>query len=503
MTTGREIRTRIAPSPTGDPHIGTAYQILFDYAFAKSQGGKVVLRIEDTDRVRSTKESEQAILEALRWIGIPWNEGPDVGGPFGPYRQSERTEIYAEHARLLVEKGHAYPCFCAAERLEALRRRQSAAKVDAGGYDRLCAAIDPGEAKRRTAAGEPHTLRMRVPQEGQCVVRDMLRGEIVVDWRTVDDQVLLKSDGFPTYHLAVVVDDHLMAISHVIRGEEWISSTPKQILLYQDFGWEPPEFCHLPLLRNPDKSKLSKRKNPTSINYYRRAGFLPEAIVNYLGLMGYSLPDGREEFSLAEMVATFDIRRVSLGGPIFDLTKLAWLNGRYLRERHDPEALLRRLREWALNDEMLTRIIPLAQPRIEKLSDFIPATAFFFADRVAYDPHLLAGGKIPGERVAQLFKIAQWEMEKLRQCSKETVQEIFSKIAEKEDLKLRDLVAPFFVAMSGSTAATPLFDSMAILGSDLARRRLAYALEALAGIGFDLKGEKLEELPKHYQERYS
>ena len=268
------VRTRIAPSPTGDPHIGTAYMALFNYAFARRHGGQFLLRIEDTDQTRSTAESERAIFEALGWLGLRWDEGPDVGGPHGPYRQSERTVIYREHAVRLVEAGHAYPCFCSAERLAGLREKQMAAG-ETPGYDGHCVAIDPDEARRRIAAGETHVIRMRVPSEGECVFTDRLRGEIRIPWTQVDHQILLKSDGFPTYHLANVVDDHLMGITHVIRGEEWINSAPKHLLLYEYFGWQAPELCHLPLLRNPDKSKLSKRRNPTSINSYRQAGYLP------------------------------------------------------------------------------------------------------------------------------------------------------------------------------------------------------------------------------------
>lgn len=496
-----EIRTRVAPSPTGDPHIGTAFMLLFNYCFAKSQGGKAILRIEDTDRVRSTPESEMAIFESLKWVGLQWDEGPDIGGPHGPYRQSERKVIYQQYTDELITKGHAYRCFCTSKRLDDLRKEQEAGRQPIG-YDGLCASLSQDEIQKRLDAGEPHTVRLRVPDAGDCVFHDMLRGDITTPWQTVDDQVLMKSDGFPTYHLAVVVDDHLMEISHIIRGEEWISSTPKHILLYQYFGWEMPEYCHLPLLRNPDKSKLSKRKNPTSINYYRRAGFLPEAILNYLGLMGYTLPDGREMFSLAEMVESFDIRRVSLGGPIFDIAKLTWLNGRYLREAVDARQLLQRLQDWAINEEHLQQIIPLAQPRIEKLSDFVPMTSFFFSDKVTYDPRLLLGSGLPGEQVAKLLKIAQWELEKIRKWEKDAIQSALAGIAEKEGLKLRDVVTPFFVAMSGSQSSTPLFDSMAILGSDMTRRRIAYALEALTGIGFDLKGKQMKELEKHYQQTY-
>ncbi len=254
------VRTRVAPSPTGAPHIGTAFMALFNYAFAKRHGGRFILRVEDTDQARSTAESEQAILDSLRWLGIPWDEGPDCGGPHAPYRQSERTPIYLEHSRRLLDAGAVYPCFCTAERLAELRRSQAGA--DNAGYDGLCAGLAPSDAARRMAAGEPHVIRLRVPADGECVMRDRLRGEIRIPWVKVDHQVLLKSDGYPTYHLANVVDDHLMAISHVIRGEEWLSSLPKHLLLYRAFGWTPPEFIHLPLLRNPDKSSFPSAAIP-------------------------------------------------------------------------------------------------------------------------------------------------------------------------------------------------------------------------------------------------
>jgi glutamyl-tRNA synthetase len=271
------VRTRIAPSPTGDPHVGTAYIALFNYCFARQHGGQFLLRIEDTDQARSTAKSEQAILQSLRWLGLDWDEGPDVGGPCGPYRQSERKDMYAQYAEQLLSSGHAFRCYRTAAELDELREARKA--------QGLHTALKPSdlqlpedELKRRQAAGEPFVVRMKVPEEaGPCPVPDMLRGTIELDWSQVDAQILLKSDGMPTYHLANVVDDHLMGISHVIRGEEWINSAPKHLLLYQYFGWEAPVLCHLPLLRNPDKSKLSKRKNPTSILYYQRMGYLPEA----------------------------------------------------------------------------------------------------------------------------------------------------------------------------------------------------------------------------------
>ncbi len=326
------VRTRIAPSPTGDPHVGTAYVALFNCAFARGQGGQFLLRIEDTDRDRSSTASEAMIFEALRWLGLQWDEGPDVGGPVGPYRQSERTDIYRTHVEELVKRGAAYPCFCTRERLDALRAEQKAKKLNFG-YDGLCRSLGEGEVETRRAAGEPHVVRLAMPDDGQSVVTDLLRGEITFENAQIDDQVLLKTDGFPTYHLANVVDDHLMGITHVIRAEEWLSSLPKHLQLYRGFGWEPPVFCHLPLLRNADRSKISKRKNPVSLNFYREAGYLPEAMLNYLALMGWAMPDEREEFSLDEFVSELTLERVSLGGPVFDVEKLRWLNGRRCQVR--------------------------------------------------------------------------------------------------------------------------------------------------------------------------
>jgi metallo-beta-lactamase family protein len=285
---------------------------LFNWVFAHSQGGEFVLRIEDTDVARSTAESEQLILDSLRWLGIGWDEGPDVGGPHGPYRQSARKHIYLEHARRLVEQGDAFHCFCTPERLEEMRNAQRAAGENPR-YDGHCLELGENEVRMRLDAGEPHVIRMKVPSAGVCSFEDVLRGSIEIPWSQVDMQVLVKQDGFPTYHLAVVVDDHLMEISHILRGEEWISSAPKHKLLFEYFDWPMPTLCHLPLLRNPDQSKLSKRKNPTSVNYYRRLGILPEALVNYLGMMGWAMPDEREIFTPREMAADFELERIHLG----------------------------------------------------------------------------------------------------------------------------------------------------------------------------------------------
>ncbi|MBF8305390.1 MAG: glutamate--tRNA ligase, partial [Acidobacteria bacterium] len=378
------VRTRVAPSPTGDPHVGTAYTALFNYCFARKAGGQFILRIEDTDQARSNPQSQQAILESLRWLGLEWDEGPDVGGPHAPYQQSLRSEIYQKYAAQLVEQGHAFRCFCTLERLEELRSVQQKAGIRTG-YDGRCIALSRAEVEKLLAASTPFVVRMKVPREGICVVNDLLRGRIEIGWETVDMQVLLKQDGLPTYHLANVVDDHLMEITHVIRGEEWINSAPKHLLLYEYFQWAAPALCHLPLLRNPDKSKLSKRRNPTSILYYRRMGYLPEALLNYLGLMAWSMPEGNEgaeaaeKFTLAQMVEKFDLNRISLGGPVFDIKKLAWLNGRWLRENLSDEEFADRVAAWALNRDYLLRIVPLVKPRVSILSELEPLTAFFFS----------------------------------------------------------------------------------------------------------------------------
>ena len=485
-----KVRVRVAPSPTGDPHVGTAYQALFNHAFARQHDGQFILRIEDTDQARSTRESEQMILDSLRWLGLTWDEGPDVSGPHAPYRQSERLPIYKEHVDRLLADGHAYRCYCTKERLEAMRAEHRDQKLFPG-YDRHCRDI------ARDDSDEPFVVRMKIPIEGQSVMHDVLRGDIRKDWASIDDQIVMKSDGFPTYHLANVVDDHLMEISHVIRGEEWINSVPKHLKLYEYFGWEPPVFCHLPLLRNNDanKSKLSKRKNPTSINYYRRAGFLPEAIVNFMGMMGWTRAEGEEKFSLAEFIENFDIEKLSLGGPVFDVDKLRWLNARYIREDYDDPALLKLLQDWALGADYLGKIVPLAQPRLETLADWGFLTAFFFADRVPIQvDDLILKGKEPADLV-RVLQMAIWLFESLPNFSEGAIEGVLRSLSEKLDIKLRDLTRPFYVALTGSKASTPLFGSMALLGLDLTRVRLCQAVELLGG----LSAKKTKALEKEYR----
>ena len=474
------VRVRIAPSPTGDPHVGTAYIGLFNYAFARHAGGKFVLRIEDTDRERSTKESERAIFDALRWIGLSWDEGPDVGGPFGPYRQSERSDIYRQHAEELVATGAAYPCFCTAERLAALRDEQKAKKHNLG-YDGACRALSQAVVKEKLASGAPHVIRLAVPKEGETRVRDLFRGEVVFQNSGIDDQVLLKSDGFPTYHLANVVDDHLMKISHVIRAEEWISSTPKHVLLYRAFGWAPPVFIHMPLLRNKDKSKISKRKNPTSLLWYREQGYLPEALLNFLALMGWSATEGKEVFSLQDMIREFSWDRVSTSGPVFDLQKLDWLNGVYIRNL-PPAELARRIREVVLkgrpiNDATLLKTIPLVQERLKKLSDYLPWTDFLFRAEVNPSPAELAPKKCSVEDARKCLETAAEALQSLPDWTAATMEERCRALAQRLSVKERDLFMCLRVAVTGTPVSPPLFQSMEILGREktVARLRAARA----------------------------
>ncbi len=484
----KPIRVRIAPSPTGDPHVGTAYSALFNYIYARSRGGVFVLRIEDTDRTRSTPESEAAILESLRWLGLSWDEGPDVGGPYGPYRQSERGEIYRAQVDRLLELGHAYRCFCSKGRLDRVRAEGHS------GYDRHCRDLDPADAADRVARGEEHVVRMKIPLEGDCIMQDLLRGEIRKGWESVDDQVILKSDGRPTYHLANVVDDHLMEITTVIRGEEWINSVPKHLLLYEYLGWDPPVMAHLPLLRNSDKNKtkLSKRKNPTSILYYRDAGYLPEALINFLGLMGWAMPGGEEKFTPEEMAAQFRLEDISLGGPAFDVEKLRWLNGRYIREDYDAEGLFDLLEEWALNPGNLRRMVPLIQPRLTTLADWGRLTGAFFTDEVAWEPGALVLKGKTDDEVAAILQMTLWRMEALVDFTPQGLAALFKDLAGVFGVKLRDFTLPFYVALSGSTVWTPLFDSMAILGPDLVRARIRRAVDALGG-GSGKKRKKIEK----------
>ncbi len=489
------VRARIAPSPTGDPHVGTAYIALFNLCFARSQGGQFILRIEDTDQERSSKESEQAILDSLRWLGLEWDEGPDVGGEYGPYRQSDRSHLYRQYADQLVDSGHAFHCFCSEDRLNELRAEQMANKQTPG-YDGRCMHLDKTQVQSKLNNGESCVIRMKVPSEGVCNFEDFLRGPISIDWQQVDMQILMKADGLPTYHLANVVDDHLMKITHVIRGEEWINSAPKHQLLYQYFGWEMPVLCHMPLLRNPDKSKLSKRKNPTSIQYYRRMGFLPEAVLNYLGRMGWSMPDESEKFRLKEMIEHFDIKRVSLGGPIFDVEKLGWLNGSWIRDELSLEEFAQRIQQWAFNREYLMQIAPLIKERISLFTDIVPLAGFFCSGMLDLDEKDFDHKSLEQETCKRILQFTLWRLETEQGWNRDNIEAIIKDLAQRMGLKIRDYLFPLFVAISGTPVSTSVYDSMAILGADMTRTRLRHAVNTLGG----LSKKQTKKWEKDYRE---
>ncbi len=483
------VRTRIAPSPTGDPHLGTAYMALFNRALARSRGGQFIVRIEDTDAARCTPEAERAILEGLEWLGIDWDEGPGVGGPCGPYRQSERLDIYRRYAERLVAAGHGFRCFCDRERLDKLRAAQRAAGENPG-YDGRCLGLAPAAVAERVRRGDAHVIRMRVPREGACRFRDELRGDIEIPFSQVDMQVLMKADGFPTYHLAVVVDDHLMGITHIMRGEEWISSAPKHRLLFGYFGWEMPAMIHLPLLRNPDRSKLSKRRNPTGIDYYRDTGYLPEALVNYLASMGWSMPDERELFSLAEFEQAFDFRRIVLGGPVFDIEKLNWMNGQYLR-RLDPGEFLARFLAWAGGRDRLEALVPLVRERAERFADIAARVDYLIGDRRPLDAVDFQHKRLAADVVAEILFRATRDFDGLRSWNRDLLHEVCRNNAERMQLRLGDFLFPLFVAISGRRVALPLFESMVLLGRELTRARLRDAMGVLG-----LSNKQLKRLQK-------
>lgn len=455
-----------------------------------------MLRIEDTDEVRSTEQSETDILNSLKWLGLDWDEGPGVGGDYGPYKQSERGDIYQSHIDLLLEQKDAFHCFCSPSRLDDLRKEQMLAKSDLG-YDGHCLHLDAETVAQRIAAGEEHVIRMKVPTEGECTFDDLLRGSVSIAWSQVDMQVLIKSDGKPTYHFANVVDDHLMRISHVIRGEEWINSAPKHILLYQYFGWEVPVLCHMPLLRNPDKSKLSKRKNPTSIGYYQAMGYLPEAMLNYLGMMGWTMPSGEEVFTLGEMTAEFDIKRVSLGGPIFDTEKLDWLNGKYLREKLTDQEFAELFAAWAFSQEKVERIVPLLKQRVERFCDVAELGGFFLSGNPQLTPEQFEHKQVSAEEQVKILQFTLWSLEALPAWSREAIESSLQELARGMNYKIRDFLYPLFIAISGKAVSTSVIESIDILKLDISRARLRAAIDVLGGVSKKM-AKKLEKEYREY-----
>lgn len=461
------VRTRMAPSPTGkDVHVGSIATALMNFAWAKKNKGQFIVRIEDTDQSRLVPGGEKKMLETFEKIGLIADESPLVGGPFAPYRQSERLEIYKKHAEELVKNGKAYYCVCKPDRLNEMRKKQQAEKKIPK-YDRLCLSRQE-EVKRAIKNGEKYVIRLIIPEK-EIVFYDLIRGEINVHGSNLDDQVLLKSDGFPTYHLGVVVDDYLMKISHVIRGEEWLPSTPKHVVLYQAFGWELPQYTHVSLLRNPDKSKLSKRKNPVWASDYFDKGIFPETLINYLALMGWSHPQGKEIFTLDEYVNVFDIKDVQKSAPVFDSVKLEWMNGEYIRKCQMSKLKYQILdfykkQNVALDEVLVEKTIPLVQERIKKLSDYLPLCEFLFKQPDKYEVDLSPNKELLKNISNELVKINDWRVAIIG----ESMQNLAQKLKVKNSLFFMILR----VAISGKKISPPLNESMEILGKDICLERI-------------------------------
>jgi len=459
--TVKEVRVRIAPSPTGqDIHIGNLYTALLNFAFAKKHHGKFVIRIEDTDRTRFQEGSEQRILSSLKAFGLTHDEGPDIGGPYKPYKQSERLDLYKKYAEELVENEAAYYCFCTRERLDEIRKKQIEEKKTPK-YDKHCL-IHEKNVKERIGKGESHVIRLNIVPNKQIIFEDVIRGDISISSNEVDDQVLLKSDGYPTYHLGVVVDDHEMNITHIIRAEEWISSTPKHILLYKSFRWSLPVFAHVPILRNPDKSKLSKRKNPVWASWYLEQGYLPEAVLNYLALMGWSHPEQKEIFPLSEFIQLFDLKDIHPVGPVFDLKKLTWLNQQYIQNLSDSELLLRLQNHFEIlkgyDPATLKSLIPLLKTRMSTLNDFRTLTNYFFEE-----PTNTLDEKekiIANDLLDNLKNIPNWNQEELLTLLKSTM--------EKNAIRMNIL----YKIITGEERGLPLPESLEILGKETIIQRL-------------------------------
>lgn len=468
------IRTRIAPSPTGIAHLGTAYTAMRNWALSKNNGGKFIIRIEDTDRERYVEGAVQVIFDALAWLGIDHDEGPDIGGPFAPYTQSERLPIYQEHAKTLVAQGKAYYCFCTKERLEQVRAA-AIAKKELPRYDKHCRSLDPAESAKRAASGEACVIRLKVPESGVTVCQDVVRGPVEFQNAGIDDQVLLKSDGFPTYHLGVVVDDHLMGITHIIRGEEWLSSSPKHILLYEAFGWDLPIFAHLPVIRNKDHSKMSKRKNDVSILSHRDRGYLPEAMNNFMALMGWSHPEKKDIFPLSDFVKYFSLERITLTAPVYDIDKLNWINGQYIRAMSDQD-LAKRLEPFIPADcprDMVPHILPLIKERLVTLKDYEELTKFFYRD-IKVDREILHKKSNP-EQVKTQGELSVKTIKAIpaNEFTTERLEELFRAVCTDNGWKPSQFFMMLRVAVTGETATPPLFETMEVLGQALVLKRLS------------------------------
>ncbi|MDR1862298.1 MAG: glutamate--tRNA ligase [Treponema sp.] len=485
------VRDRYAPSPTGLQHIGGVRTALFNYLFARSKGGKFVLRLEDTDRARFDAAYVQNLYDTFSWLGITWDEGPDVGGPGAPYVQSERTETYKKRAMELVEKDRAYRCFCSAERLEKIREEREAARSSETGYDRHCRSLGREEAARRAAAGEAHTVRLKIPLgDGEATrFSDQLLGEI--EWKNSDinpDPVLLKSDGFPTYHLANVVDDHLMEISHVLRAQEWLPSTPLHVIMYRSFGWAPPVYCHLPMVMGQDGKKLSKRHGATSIDEFRRQGYLSEALINYVALLGASYEEGKDIYTLEELAERFSLDKLNKGAAVFDYKKLEWYNGQYIRMKSDEELAALAL-PFALEAglfggkaageeerRLFSAAMPLVKERAVYLREIPEKLGYLFAEPVPPRAEEFFPKKAGLEETLELLRRGRDLVAPLAAKSDEDAEGFIKAWAEKENIKLGDIMMPLRVAITGARVSPPLFGSLRLLGTERSLARVDRAL---------------------------
>jgi len=479
------IRVRFAPSPTGYLHVGGLRTALYNYLFARKEGGTFILRIEDTDRTRLVEGAVENLIATLRWAGLDYDEGPEKGGSFGPYVQSERIAVYRQHALELVEEGKAYYAFDTAEELDAMRTTLGKQGLNPK-YDRRALRLTGTEVRKKLEAGIPAVVRMKVPDASTIAFDDIVRGHVEFSSDLVDDQVLLKSDGYPTYHLANVVDDHMMGVTHVIRGEEWLSSTPKHVLLYRFFGWDLPRFAHLPLLLNPDKSKLSKRQGDVAVEDYRQKGYLREALVNFVAFLGWNPGDERELFSLGELVKEFSLGRVGKSGAVFNLDKLNWLNFEHLRRKPEAEvlAMLREslkaagLDDGRFDDGYLLSVINAMRERATFVKDFVEKSPYFFRPPDVYDPEVVKK-RWKKETPENLTALAR-EFSVPQDPTKEEYEAALRRTAESLKIENGELIHPLRLAVSGMGIGPGLYDILFILGRDETIRRITTAIGKLA-----------------------
>ncbi|MBM4432291.1 MAG: glutamate--tRNA ligase, partial [Chloroflexi bacterium] len=484
---------RFAPSPTGYLHVGGARSCLFNWLFARRHGGTFILRIEDTDRTRYYERSLTDLLEGLRWLGLHWDEGPEVGGPHDPYFQSQRLPLYQRYAQELIESGHAYKCYCSPKRLQQMREEQRQ-RGQSPGYDRHCRELSARERSERERQGIVPVIRLQVPLDGEISFHDLIRGTIAMQNSQMDDFVLLKSDGFPTYHLANVVDDHLMDISHIMRADEWIPSTPRHALMYKAFGWTPPLYAHLPVILSPTgQGKMSKRKttSPDGRTYnvlvreFRAAGYLPEALFNFLALVGWSYDGHTEILTREQMVENFGLGHISPSPARFSYDKLDWMNGQYIRTLGAEELATRLQPVFAqagleVDAETLRHIAPLIQERIVTLADAVRWTDFFFVDELQYDPQSLVQPKMTVEQARQVLAESHRALQALPAFEEEAIDHALRAEAEKMGLKARQFLGTLRVAVTGKEVAPPLFGTLAILGREKTLKRIAHARALLA-----------------------